>query len=109
MGVRAIVWLGTTEVSVDSSITAAIFAGAFFWTELVFFKQEQETCFCASQKKHCPFFLYHSLSASVMAFDRLALVSIALDIPPLLGLNSSWLLCEKNGFFAFFSAKKACQ
>jgi hypothetical protein len=86
---------------------AAILAGGFFWGAAVFFKQEQETCPCALQKKHRPSFLYHSLSASVTAFDRLALVSIAFDVPPLCGLNSPQLLCEKNGFFAFFSVKNA--
>ena len=54
-----------------------------------------------------PSFLYCSLSASVTALDRLALVSIALDGPPLQGLNSPQLFCKKNGFFAFFSVKKA--
>ena len=92
-----------------SSVTAAIFAGVFFWGAIVFFKQKQEICPCTPQKKHCPSFLYHSLSASVMAFDKLTLVSMALDIPPLHRLNSPWLLREKNGFLAFFSAKKAWQ
>ena len=85
----------------------AIFAGGFFGGLAVFFKQEREMCPCALQKKHRPSFLYHSLSALVMALDRLALVSIAFDGPPLRGLNSPRLLREKNGFFAFFLAKKA--
>jgi hypothetical protein len=75
----------------------------------VFFEQEQETCPCAPQKKHHPSFLYRSLSASVTAFDRLALVSIAFDVPPLHGLNSPQLLRKKNGFLAFFSAKNTWQ
>ena len=93
---------------VDSSITAVILAGLVFGGDAFFFKQKRETCPCAPQKKHRPSLLYRSLSASVTAFDRLALVSIALDVPPLHGLNSPQLLCEKNSFFAFFSAKKAC-
>ena len=56
-----------------------------------------------------PFLFVSSLSALVTAFDKLALVSMALDVPPLHGLNSPRLLCEKNGFFTFFSAKKACR
>jgi hypothetical protein len=49
------------------------------------------------------------LSALVTAFNKLALVSIVFDVSPLRGLNSPQLLREKNGFFAFFSAKKAWQ
>ena len=90
-----------------SSVTVAILAGVGFEGMVVFFEQERETCPCAPQKKHLPSFLYRSLSASVTAFDRLALVSIALDGPPRRGLNSPLLFREKNGFFAFFSAKKA--
>ena len=100
---------GVTVVGGDSSTTAAILARVFFWGDVVFFEQEQETCPCAPQKKHCPSLLYHSLSASVTAFDKLTLVSMALDVLPRCRLNSPQLLCEKNGFFAFFLAKKACR
>ena len=96
--------LGTVVVS---SVTTANLAGGFFGGVAVFFEQERETCPCALQKKQRPSFLYRSLSASVTAFDRLALVSIVFDVPPLCGLNSPWLLRKKKGFFAFFSAKKA--
>ena len=78
-----------------------------FRDTLVFFEQERETCPCAPQKKHLPSLLYRSLSASVTTFDRLALVSIAFDGPPRQGLNFPLLFREKNGFLAFFSAKKA--
>ena len=92
-----------------SLVITAILAMVFFWGDAVFFEQEQETCPCAPQKKHHPSLLYRSLSASVIALDRLALVSIALDGPPLRGLNSPRLFREKNSFFAFFSVKKAWQ
>ena len=92
---------------VGSSVTAAILAGAGFGVVAVFFEQERETCPCAPQKKHLPSLLYRSLSASVTALDRLALVSIALDGPPRRELNSPLLFREKNGFLALFSAKKA--
>ena len=95
-------------VDVVSSVTVAILAGVGFGDVIVFFEQEQEMCPCAPQKKHLPSFLYRSLSASVTAFDRLALVSIAFDSPPHRGLNSP-LFREKNGFLAFFLAKKAWQ
>ena len=90
-----------------SSVTVAILAGAGFEGVAPFFEQERETCPCTLQKKHLPSFLYRSLSASVTAFDRLALVSIAFDGPPRWGLNSPLLLHWKNGFLALFSAKKA--
>ena len=90
-----------------SSVTVDILAGEFFCGVVVFFEQEREMCPCAPQKKHLPSLLYCSLSASVTAFDKLALVSIAFDIPPRRGLNSPLLFREKNGFFTFFSAKKA--
>jgi hypothetical protein len=92
-----------------SFMTIAILAGVFFGDIMAFFEQERETCPCAPQKKHLSSFLYRSLLASVMALDRLVLVSMAFDVPPLCGLNSPWLFHEKNGFFAFFSAKKACR
>ena len=94
------------EVGVVSSATVANLAGGVFGGALVFFEQEREMCPCAPQKKHLPSLLYHSLSASVTAFDRLALMSIAFDSPPRQGLNSPLLFREKNGFF-FFSAKNA--
>ena len=50
-----------------------------------------------------------SLSASVTTLDMLTLVPITLDVPPHRGLNSPQLLHKKNGFFTFFSAKKAWQ
>ena len=90
-----------------SSVTVAILAGVVFEGVVVFFEQEQETCPCAPQKKHLPSLLYRSLSASVTALDRLALVSIAFDGFPHQGLNSPLLFREKNGFLAFFLAKKA--
>ena len=107
MGVKAVVWLITVVAYGASLVTAMIFAGVLFWKVVVFFEQERETCPCTPQKKHRPSFLYHSLSASVTAFDKLVLVSMALDIPPLCGLNSPWLLHKKNSFLAFFSVKKA--
>ena len=82
-----------------SSVTVAILAGAGFGGVVVFFEQERETCPCAPQKKHLPSLLYHSLLASVTAFDKLALVSIVFDGPPRRGLNSPLLFLEKNGFF----------
>ena len=103
---RAVVWLVTLAVSDASSFVTAILAGLVLGGGF-FFEQERETCPCAPQKKHLPSLLYHSLSASVTAFDRLALVSIAFDGPPRRGLNSPLLFREKNGFIAFFSVKKA--
>ena len=79
---RAVVWLVTLGVDVTSSVTVAILAVVGFEGVVVFFEQERETCPCAPQKKHLPSFLYRSLSASVTAFDRLVLVSIAFDSPP---------------------------
>ena len=35
-------------------------------------------------------------------------MSMALDVPPQHGLDSPQLFHKKNGFLAFFSAKKAC-
>ena len=90
-----------------SLVVMAIFAGEFFEGFVVFFEQERETCLCTPQKKHRPSLLYRSLSASVTALDRLALVSIAFKGPPLRGLNFPRLLREKNSFFAFFLAKNA--
>ena len=106
--VRAVVWLVTLAVSDVSSFATASLAGVVLGGGLVFFEQERETCPCAPQKKHLPSFLYRSLLASVTAFDRLALVSIAFDGPPRRGLNSPLLFRAKNGFF-FFSAKNACR
>ena len=104
---NTVVGFGVFVIGVGSSVVMAILAGVFFWEGVVFFEQEQETCPCAPQKKHRPSLLYRSLSALVTALDRLALVSMALDVPPLRGLNSPRLFYEKNGFFAFFLAKKA--
>ena len=89
-----------------SSVTVANLAGVAFGGALVFFEQKRETCPCTPQKKHLPSLLYRSLSASVTALDRLALVSIAFDGPPRRGLNYPLLFREKNGFF-FFLAKNA--